>query len=105
MRLLLNGFLPLRAIALVFTLGVFSGPVLADTGANQLHSKLVRALQAGDLPKATIALEDGANPNSPLADGSLPLAWAVDAQNISLVRLLLARGAKPNLETSESKSV
>lgn len=89
---------------LVLILALFPASVLAEPNQNTAHHKLLRALQAGDLPKAEAALNAGANPNLVLADGSLPLAWAVDAQDISLVRLLLARGAKPDYKASESES-
>lgn len=49
--------------------------------------------------QATQALEDGADPN---AKGGKPLTNAVKANNIELVKLLLDRGAMPNMGDDES---
>lgn len=110
MRLMLRGLLfgmltKQAGLSIVaFMLAVFSVVVQADSTENHLQGKLLRALQAGDYPKAKTALKAGANPNVPLADGSLPLAWAVDAQNIALVTLLLEQGAKPDVDVGKSES-
>lgn len=42
------------------------------------------------------------DPNLPLADGSTPLAWAIERQDGDGVRQLLARGAKPDNPTHPS---
>ncbi|MEJ0034702.1 MAG: ankyrin repeat domain-containing protein [Gammaproteobacteria bacterium] len=57
---------------------------------------LARAVQEGDEAAVRAALAHHAKPNRPLADGSTPLAWAVESQSRQIVRLLLDRGAKPN---------
>jgi ankyrin repeat protein len=88
----------------ILALTVFSAATMAGSAENNLQHKLLRALQAGDPLKAKVALTAGANPNLPLADGSLPLAWAVDAQSIPLVQLLLEQGAKPDVHSSDSQS-
>ena len=60
------------------------------------HERLMQALNMGDVAKVQQALDDGANPNQALPDGSLPLAWAADSQNPNLVIALLKAGAKPD---------
>ena len=35
-------------------------------------------------------LDRGANPNQPLADGSLPISWAIERQDAKAVALLLS---------------
>jgi len=66
--------------------------------------KLMQALRVGDITKAGLALDAGAKPNQLRADGSLPLAWAAEAQNLALVKLLLAKGAKPDADALQNKS-
>lgn len=72
--------------------------------AGSAEDKLFQAINTGDLSKAQTALQAGANPNLPRADGSLPLAWAVDAQDLPLVKLLLARGAKSDTDTDNKQN-
>ena len=67
--------------------------------AGPVDDALMRAIHAGDAIKAQQALRDGAKMNQPLPDGSLPLAWAADAQYVELVQMLLARGAKADVDT------
>lgn len=67
--------------------------------AGPADDALMRAIHAGDAIKAQQALREGARVNQPLPDGSVPLAWAADAQNPELVQLLLASGAKPDVDT------
>lgn len=96
---------PILAQALVITwaLTLLSAAVMADP-ADPAEVKLMQAIHAGDSAKVQVALERGAKLNQPLADGSLPLAWAVDAQNFPLVKLLLAKGAKPDFATANAQS-
>ncbi len=51
---------------------------------------------SGDHAGLAIALEGGADPNAPLPDGSVPLAWASELQDETAVRLLLDHGADTN---------
>ena len=85
-----------QALLITSVLVLISAAVMAGP-ADPVEAKLMQAIHAGDSGKVQVALERGAKLNQPLADGSLPLAWAVDAQNLPLVKLLLAKGAKPDL--------
>lgn len=67
--------------------------------ANPSTDKLLRAIHAGNSINLQMALDEGAELNKPLPDGSLPLAWAVESQNPAAVMLLLAKGAKPDVNT------
>ena len=51
---------------------------------------------ASDHAGLAAALESGADPNAPLPDGSVPLAWASELQDGSAVRMLVDAGANPN---------
>jgi len=81
-------------LALVFCAGMASAKPQTD------QARLMQALHAGDVAKLQQVLEDGANPNHPLPDGSLPLAWAADSQSPELVIALLTAGAKPDAKTT-----
>ncbi|MEN0038776.1 MAG: ankyrin repeat domain-containing protein [Cellvibrio sp.] len=65
--------------------------------ADSADDALMRAIHAGDSAKVTQALKAGATLNSQRPDGSLPLAWAAESQNPALVKLLLDKGAKPDV--------
>lgn len=58
---------------------------------------LMRAINTGDTEKVSQALKAGAKLNVQRPDGSLPLAWAAESQNPALVKLLLDKGAKPDV--------
>lgn len=60
-------------------------------------SAALEAIVANHADRLQAEIDRGLDINKPLADGSSLLAWAVDAQNPQLVRLLLEQGAKPNL--------
>jgi ankyrin repeat protein len=86
--------------------GVTVGVVLAlvlpallprlSVAAGTPDDALARAVRDGDAAAARALLARHADPNRRLADGSTPLAWAVERQDREIVRLLLDRGAKPN---------
>ncbi|RYY03253.1 MAG: hypothetical protein EOO53_08850 [Gammaproteobacteria bacterium] len=84
----------IKSNAQAFVLAAFLSPAFVLAASPQ--SDLMDAIHAGDPIKTEVALSAGANPNQVLADGSLPLAWAVDAQSLSLVNILLKHGAKPD---------
>ena len=73
---------------------------LANAKSLTDHERLMQALHLGDAVKLQQALDQGANPNQSLPDGSLPLAWAADSQSPELVIALLKAGAKPDAVTS-----
>ena len=85
----------LRGLALAMAMSSAFAQAM-DVSADK---QLMQAIHAGDPAKISRALASGANPNTPLADGSLPLAWAADAQDPALVQLLLSKGAKPDAAT------
>lgn len=58
---------------------------------------LMHAINTGDTTKVSQALKAGAKLNAQRPDGSLPLAWAAESQNPTLVKLLLDKGAKPDV--------
>jgi uncharacterized protein len=88
----------LKAGLLCLSLALYAGAVSANPQTDQM--RLMQALHAGDAIKLQRVLKDGANPNQPLPDSSLPLAWAADSQDLTLVEALLKGGAKPDASTS-----
>lgn len=75
------------AISLISTMAI----------ASPADDTLMRAINAGDSAKVSQALKAGAKLNAQHPDGSLPLAWAAESQNPTLVKLLLDKGAKPDV--------
>lgn len=67
-------------------LGSFAPPALAQP-------ELLKAVQSGNIRKAESLLNQGADPDMRLADGSSLLSWAVDSQDNRMTALLLSRGA------------
>ena len=65
---------------------------------------LITAVRNDDLAAARVALTQVRDLNQRLADGSTPLAWAVDGQDRAMVELLLARGATPNASRGASST-
>lgn len=57
---------------------------------------LLEAARADDTKACKALVERDANVNEEGEFGDTPLSWAVDNQNLELVRLLLERGANPN---------
>lgn len=72
--------------------------------AGPSEDALMRAIHQQDAGKIERAIKAGAALNTPLPDGSLPLAWAVETQNLPLVNLLLTKGAKPDVGDSHLHS-
>ncbi len=94
----MNKLLALSVSSAALTLSLYAGVVGAKSPSD--HERLMQALHLGVAVKLQQALDDGANPNQALPDGSLPLAWAADSQNPELVIALLKAGAKPDAITS-----
>lgn len=88
--------IPLLALAAA----IFSTTAQADPA----DDALMRAIYAGDTAKVAQSLKQGAKLNKPRADGSLPLAWAVETQTPALVALLLANGAKADPGDTQPQS-
>lgn len=55
---------------------------------------LMVAIHDGDHSRMRLLLKRGVDPNQRLADGSLPLAWAIEQQDSRAVGLLLKHGAQ-----------
>lgn len=92
-----------KLLALSLTTATFALSLcaaIANAKPQSDQARLMQALHAGDVAKLQQALDDGANPNFALPDGSLPLAWAADSQSPELVIALLKAGAKPDAKTS-----
>lgn len=90
----------LLALSLTTTFALSLCAAIANAKPQSDQARLMQALYAGDVAKLQQALDDGANPNYALPDGSLPLAWAADSQSPELVSTLLKAGAKPDAKTS-----
>lgn len=88
--------IPLLALAAA----IFSTTAQADPA----DDALMRAIYAGDTAKVAQSLKQGAKLNKPRADGSLPLAWAVETQTPALVALLLVNGAKADPGDTQPQS-
>ena len=82
MRLLMTLFLMLAAGSAAAV------PLLADT------------LQGGDRAAALKMVNAGADVNAPQPDGTTPLHWAAYQNDAELVKVLLAHGAKPDVDNS-----
>lgn len=64
----------------------------------QGNTVLFEAAYQGDVQAASLLLEGGANPHVKNAMGSTPLFAAVQAECVSLVELLIKRGATANVQ-------
>lgn len=74
-----------------------SGTVAADRGsAAAPQQRLQAAIAEQDFDAVRAAIAAGARVREPLPTGASPLNMAVDVQNVSIVRLILASGADPN---------
>lgn len=72
-------------------------PLRAEIGfAVESKPSLAAAVRSRNDVAVRELLKEGAIPNQRLADGSVPLAWAIDRQDVKAVQLLLAAGADPN---------
>jgi len=70
--------------------------------ANGIGGELMTAIRAGDHEGLRALLRQGQDPNGRLADGSLPLAWAIERQDPAMVTLLLDHGARVDDGTAEA---
>jgi uncharacterized protein len=73
--------------ALVFVAAVHAADAVPD-------ARLVQAAKSGNSAAAVALLQSKADPNTPEADGTTPLHWAVRHNDIALVDRLLRAGAK-----------
>ena len=66
-----------------------------------LDTQLLLAAGKGDIPAVTALLDKGANVNAENGHGITALYYAADQANVDLAKLLLARGANPNVQDLE----
>ncbi|WP_162917619.1 ankyrin repeat domain-containing protein [Dongia deserti] len=81
-----------RIIALVLLIGPFAAPAEAETATDRMWA----AINAQDATSLRVAIDQGADPNEPNAEGRVPLYRALVLQNQMLVDTLLSLGADPN---------
>jgi ankyrin repeat protein len=74
------------------TLFFAAGAQAADTVARD--TRLVEAAKLGDTNTAFLLLQKRADPNTPEADGTTPLHWAVRNNDLALMDRLIRAGAK-----------
>jgi ankyrin repeat protein len=60
-------------------------------------AKLARAACTGDVPGVEAAIRAGADPNGVGFEGTTPLIWALNCENLSGMEALLKAGADPNV--------
>ena len=90
-----------RAVELLLRRG--ADPNAYDGGAfGARQTPLLRA--RGDSAVVAMLLDHGAKPDLPDSRGWTPLLKAIQAKNVSAVRLLLSRGADPNGRTPYGRS-
>lgn len=86
----------LTRFALIFALTGVAGSVAAgDVDA------LYEAAGAGDAAKVTALLGSGVNVNGRTSDGSYALNRAAVENQVEIMRMLLDRGANPNVQNSQ----
>ncbi len=67
-------------------------------------ASLSEAVRHGDADSVRAMLRKKIDVNAPEPDGSTPLDWAVEANNLELTQLLLKSGANPSLQTPDGVS-
>jgi ankyrin repeat protein len=88
---------------LTLALGIaWAGPQLSPE-LSPAEKALGEAVRAGDLAGAQAALDQGADPNATYSTS--PLIVAAAGGNAEMVRLLLQRGADPNLDSEQGSPV
>ena len=83
--------------AVVFCLAAAGTAVAAD-------ASLAGLIQAGNRDAALKEIAAGADVNAAQGDGTTPLHWAVHKIDADLARVLLERGAKPDVINSYGSS-
>lgn len=76
-------------------LGVVGGALYFQ---NHRRSSLIRACAVGNVDRVAWWLRLGADPNARQTKGPRALHWAVESKSKASVRLLLEKGAKPDLD-------
>jgi len=71
---------------------------------NRKDTPLMLAVQSGEDEKVKEMLQEGVNPNDVNLDGITALHYAVAAQNVVIVRLLLEYNADSNIQGHDGKT-
>jgi ankyrin repeat protein len=79
---------------------ITKGAKLDDPG---IFSSIVQ-LDEKELKVAEMLIEAGVDPNSQISDGRTLLAFAYEKNHLNLVKLLVAKGASPNVDSRVRKS-
>ena len=77
---------------------------LAMVGVASANGTLPDRIQVGDREGALEMIDAGADVNGAQGDGTTPLHWAVYKVDVELIRLLLERGAKPDVMNNYGSS-
>jgi ankyrin repeat protein len=85
----------LIVLSALFSLGL-TAVVAQAYSPNHTNDSLYNAVNKGDYTRVSTLLNQGANPNSNVSEGSL-LHIAVLKNDVENVRVLLERGANPNI--------
>lgn len=97
----------LRFAILYSSLTIVSGGCALHSQTRIQNGVLVSAAETGDVAAARRALDSGADPNAPLDDllnGGTPVICAVDSNKLEMVKLLLSRGARLNVQNAAGET-
>lgn len=86
---------------------VAAGGLLAAAAERTLGDEFASAIDRGDVLAVKALVEDGANPDTPIAYGEnkvTPLARAAGRGKRDIVRYLLSKGAKVNAPTTDGET-
>ena len=72
-----------------------AGSVRDSTPPKDLHRELLRAAEKEDFPAVQRLVEDGADVNADMGEGT-PLSWAIGNSHIDMIEFLLQHGADIN---------
>jgi ankyrin repeat protein len=81
-----------RIVTFILLVGPFAAPAQAETATDRMWT----AINEQDATSLRIAIQQGADPNQPNAEGRVPLYRALVLQNQLLIDTLLGLGADPN---------
>ncbi len=91
----------MRAVSYVTgALVLCAASATAQTAAGPAADALWEAARKGDAAAVTAALDAGVDVNTPFRYGATALSYACDRGHLEVVRVLLARGANPNVKDS-----
>jgi ankyrin repeat protein len=91
----------MRAVSFVTgALVLCAASATAQTAPRPAADALWEAARKGDAAAVTAALDAGVDVNTPFRYGATALSYACDRGHLEVVRVLLARGANPNVKDS-----